>query len=176
MSEKDPQADSIISDEELDLELELDNTEDVEDLKLKLEEAREANRKINARAKIAEAKLKEKESQPTQTTEQKATQPISNPVLTAEDVEVRNLKAQGVSNDEIVYLKKLAAVNGTSIIEAQSDELFSAFKSKKEEQEKSEKSKLGASRGSSSVKREKDYSTPGLSDEEHKEIWKRQNS
>lgn len=176
MSEKDPQADSIISDEELDLELELDNTEDVEDLKLKLEEAREANRKINARAKIAEAKLKEKESQPTQTTEQKATQPISNPVLTAEDVEVRILKAQGVSNDEIVYLKKLAAVNGTSIIEAQSDELFSAFKSKKEEQEKSEKSKLGASRGSSSVKREKDYSTPGLSDEEHKEIWKRQNS
>ena len=176
MSEKDPQADSIISDEELDLELELDNTEDVEDLKLKLEEAREANRKINARAKIAEAKLKEKESQPTQTTEQKATQPISNPVLTAEDVEVRILKAQGVSNDEIVYLKKLAAVNGTSIIGAQSDELFSAFKSKKEEQEKSEKSKLGASRGSSSVKREKDYSTPGLTDEEHKEIWKRQNS
>jgi len=157
--------------EELELESNLDNTDDVEALKEQLEREREARRQITARAKKAEEKLRSVSSQTTPTVDQKPSQTINN-TLTAEDVEVRILKAQKVSEDEITMLKKIAAVNGTSIIEAQADDMFISFKQRKEEQEKADKAKLGASRGSGSVKKEKDVSSPGLSDVEHKELWR----
>lgn len=171
MSEQDELEVSTTNDnEELELESNLDDTDDIDALREQLEQAREAKRQILARAKNAEAKLKSMSSQTTQS-QPKPSQPINN-ILTTEDVEVRILKAQKASDDEIVMLKKIAAVNGTSIIEAQSDEMFISFKERKEEQEKADKAKLGASRGSGSVKKEKDVSSAGLSDAEHKELWR----
>ena len=172
MSEQDELELSTINDnEELELESNLDDTEDVEALKEQLSQAREAQRQILARAKKAEAQLKERTSQGTPRVEQKPTQNINN-TLTAEDVETRILKAQKVTDDEIVMLKKIAAVNGTGIIEAQNDDMFITFKQRKEDQEKSEKAKLGASRGSGSVKKEKTVSSAGLTDAEHKALWR----
>lgn len=173
MSEKDPQADSIISDEELELEHEQDDTEDVDALKEQLEKAREAQRQILARAKKAEAQLKERPSQDNQTVEQKPTQTIS--ALTAEDVEVKILKTQKVSDTEIAFLKKIAAINDTSLIEAMDDPIFITLKEKREAEEKSEKARLGASRGSGSIRKEKTTNTVGLSKDEHKELWRKAN-
>lgn len=121
---------------------------------------------VLARAKAAEAKLK---ANPTRSITQ------TQNVLTEEAVDTKILKAQGTTDAQITMLKKLAAVNKTSIIEAQNDDIFKAYKSKEEAEAKAEKAKLGASRGSGSVKKEKDLSSPGLSEAEHKERWLAQN-
>lgn len=169
MSEQDTEVlEATNSNEELELDNELEDTEDVEALKEQIEKQRIANQQILARAKKAEAENKTLKGKPAEATQ------ISNN-LSSEDVEVSILKAQKVSEDEIAYLKKLAKVNGTSIIDAQNDEIYLGWKAKKEADEKSEKAKLGASRGSGSVKKEKTINSPGLSDEEHKALWKEQN-
>lgn len=171
MSDQDNEVlEATISNEELELDTELGDTEDVEMLREQIERQKIANQQILARAKKAEAENKSlkgaKSDQSTQTT-------INN--LSSEDIEVTILKAQKVSEDEITYLKKLAKLNGTSIIEAQSDEIFTAFKAKKEATEKSERAKLGASRGSGSIKKEKEINTPGLTDQDHKDLWRQRN-
>lgn len=154
---------ATMSDEELELDNELEDTDDVEALKEALKKEKTAKQQILARAKKAEAQLKEKKPAESFT---------NNNTPTHEDVETKILKAQGVSDDEIEYLKKLSKLNNTSIIEAQSDDIFKAFKSKKEAEEKAEKAKLGASRGSGSQKRDKNFNSKGLSDDEHKELWR----
>lgn len=166
MSEEDKKVvEATNSNEEENFEDEIQDTEDVDVLKDTIEKDRIAKQQILARAKKAEAELKAlKEKKP------EATQFNNN--LTGEEIEITILKAQKVSEDEINYLKKLAKVNGTSIIDAQNDELFTAFKAKKEAEEKSEKAKLGASRGSGSVKKEKEINSPNLSEADHKELWK----
>jgi len=172
MSHDDQEVESTISNEELELEQEQDDTEDVEELKEQLTKAREAQRQILARAKKAEAQLKERPSQVTKD-EAKPTQ-FTN-TLTAEDVEVKILQTQKVSEDEIAYLKKIAAINGTSLIEAMEDPIYTGFKDKKEADKKSENARLGASRGSSSVRKENTTSTPGLSKADHKDLWRKAN-
>lgn len=154
-------------DEEQNLDEQIEDTDDVDALKEALEKERIAKQQILARAKKAEAEAKELKTKATD----KPSQNINN-TLTADDVEVKILKAQGLSEDEINYLKRLAKVNETSIIESQSDELFQAFKLKKQEAEKAEKAKLGASRGSGTVKQSKTVSSAGLTDEEHKQLWR----
>lgn len=164
MSQEDNEVlETINSNEEENLENEIDNdTDDIEVLREALEKEKIAKQQILARAKKAEALLKEKKDQPSQITS----------TLTSEDVETKILKAQGIPDDEINYLKKIAVLNGTSIIEAQSDEIFKAFKSNKEATEKAANAKLGASRGSGSARKEKTFATKGISDEEHKEMWR----
>jgi hypothetical protein len=151
MSEQDEEVlETTSSNGEENSDQEIDNdTDDVEALREALEREKIAKQQILARAKKAEALLKENKEKPS----------LNNNVLTSDDVETKILKAQGLPDDEINYLKKLAKLNDTSIIEAQSDEIFKSFKANKEAQEKSEKAKLGASRGSGTVKKEKTFTT-----------------
>jgi hypothetical protein len=116
-----------------------------------------------ARAKKAEAQLKQKVQAPVINQNQNAP--------TDEQVEVKILKALGRSDDEITYLKKLAKVNEISLLDAQSDELFISFQKKREDEGKAQKAKLGASRGSGQVKKEVQISSPGLTKEQHKALW-----
>lgn len=165
MSDEDklPQ-DGTNPDENLELDNELEDPEDVDALKTSLEKQTEIARTAWIRTKKAEAELKAlKEKKPDATL---------NNNLTTEDIETSILKAQKVSDDEITYLKKLAKVNGTSIIDAQNDEIYTGWKAKREAEEKSEKAKLGASRGSGSAKKEKEINSPNLSEADHKELWK----
>lgn len=120
-----------------------------------------------ARAKKAEALLK--------TTQKTEAKPIIQNALSEEEVEIKILKAAGRSEDEITYLKKLARVNEVSLLDAQSDDLFLGFQKKREDEVKAQKAKLGASRGSGSVKKERTINSSGLTDAEHKELWKSQN-
>lgn len=170
MSEQDQVQDLAINEsQDQELEINLDDSEDVELLKQEIEKERTAKAQILARAKKAEAELKATKQSKTDAPQQINNQAPSN---TSDDVDVKILKAQGTSQDEIEYLKKIAAVNGTSVIDARNDELFIAFKAKKEADEKAQKAKLGASRGSGTVKKDAGFNTQGLSQEEHRRLWR----
>lgn len=158
------QQEAIIPDENLELEPEQDNTEDVETLKARLAEKEAFARQAIARAKKAEAEAKALKEKP------QAPQDINN--TSSDDVDVKILKVQGIPQDEIDYLQKIARVNGTNVIEARNDELFKAYLVKKEADAKAQKARLGASRGSGTVKKEKGFNTPGLSKEEHRALWR----
>lgn len=171
MSEQDEQVvDSATSgSQEQELEINLGETTDedtVESLKAKLEEANaklvkeaEARRQLTARAKSAEAK-------PAQVKPQ-----INNQLDTA-TVEKLLLKSQGMSDELLGELETLAKVRGKSILDTQTDPIFVALKEAKEAEVKKSKATLGTSKGSGTVKATKDFNTAGLSDEDHKELWK----
>lgn len=152
------------NEQDQELELNLDSGEDIEAIKTQLAEANKKLEQFNnvvARAKAAEAKLK---------TQTEAPQ-INNNSLSEESVDVKILESQGTTEEAITYLKKLAKVNGTSVLAAQQDEIYKTWKSNKDAEVKAQKAQLGASRGSGQGKVEKSTTTPHLSDEEHKELW-----
>jgi hypothetical protein len=166
MSEQDQDAVTTTTEQDTELDLNLDDTEDVEALKQKLADADEAKRQITARAKKAEEEVKRLKA-----TSSETTHTINNSSLTEESVDVKILESQGVDSDSIAYLKKLAKVNGTSILAAQSDDIYKTWKSNQEATAKAEKAKLGASRGSGSARQEKAFTSANLSDEDHKALW-----
>jgi len=168
MSEQNEQVlDATNSNEELDLELELDDTEDVEAQEKTYSESE--FKQVLARAKRAEAEakaLKPKQSN--------ATQSINN-TLSEESIDIKILKSQGMDDELLKELTDLSKLRKKSPLEMQSDPLFLAIKKQREDEAKSEKSKLGASRGSGQVKKEKSLSSPGLTDAEHKALWRERN-
>ena len=91
---------------------------------------------------------------------------------------MKNLKShERQSYDELLNgMRDLAKIRGKSILEVQNDPIVLAMKEVKDKEAKEKTSKLGASRGSPSVKKEKDVTTPNLSDEDHKELWKARNN
>jgi hypothetical protein len=156
---------------EQETEITLDETteeETVESLTAKLSEANaklekeaEARRQLTARAKTAEAK---------------AVKPVAPQVVNngidETTIEKKILKSQGMSDELLSELVALSQVRGKSLLDTQSDPIFIAFKEFKEKEEKSAKANLGASKGSGSIKKGKDFNTPNLTPEEHKEMWK----
>ena len=118
---------------------------------------------IVARAKKAEAELKAlKDAGPT------APQTSNVPDI---DLDSRILKSQGMSDELLNALKKVASVTGKSLIDAQADEVFIAIKNKSEVEEKSSRASLPASKGSGAAKAKEDTTIPNLSAEKHKELW-----
>ena len=157
--------------QEQETEITLEETTDeetVESLKAKLDEANaklekeaEARRQLTARAKTAEAN---------------AVKPIEKPQLNngidLATMEKTILKSQGMSDDLLGELVALSKVRGKSLLDTQSDPIFIALKDAKDAEAKKAKANLGASKGSGTVKTTKGFDTPGLSAEEHKEMWK----
>lgn len=83
------------------------------------------------------------------------------------DMDERILKSQGMPNELLTQLKKVAAIEGLSLLDAQADPLFVAMKEKFEKEKRIKDASLGSSRGSGSAKARKSPSTPGLTREEH---------
>lgn len=96
---------------------------------------------------------------------------INNNNNNSVSIEETVLKAQGLEEDEIDMLKKVSAISGVSLIDAQKDTVFKLWKEKQEAEEKSRKASMGTSKGSS-AKTQKGFNTPGLSEAEFKEMWK----
>lgn len=115
-----------------------------------------------ARAKKAEALIIKNKKAPV------AEKPTEQ--ATPSNVEEIVLQANGMSDELLTQLKKVAAINGTSLIKAQNDPIFVAVKEKFEREIKQESASLGASKGAGSVKAQKTFATPGLSAEEHKKL------
>lgn len=93
----------------------------------------------------------------------------NNNTLTREEA---ILFAKGFSEEAVEKLNQVAKATGKTLTEAQNDELFTAWQEKKEAEAKAEKARLGASKSSGSAKSSTGFTTPGLSAEEHKKLWK----
>jgi len=90
-------------------------------------------------------------------------------------IEETVLKAQGTPADELDYLRKVAKVENISLVDAKTNPLFVAWKEQKDARVKAEEARLGASKGSGRATAKKDFSTPNLSEEDHKALWKQIN-
>lgn len=82
------------------------------------------------------------------------------------------LIAKGRSEEDLDLLHTIAKGKGISLLDAEKHALFTAYEEKKAEEMKKEQARLGASKGSGSAKPSTGFSTPGLSAEEHKKLWK----
>lgn len=121
------------------------------------------NKKLFERAKKAEADLKALKS---------AKQPVKQKQASSSvDVEETILLANGMDEELVEQLKKVAQVQGLSLIKAQNDPIFVAVKEKFEKDKKQEQASMGASRGSGQSKPRKDFKTPGLKEDEFKEMF-----
>jgi hypothetical protein len=140
-----------------------DGTEDVVTLTREEHEVllKKANAVPNilARAKKAEEKAKEVRRPEVQ----------SSP--SSPDIDERILKANGMPDELLKDLKAIAQVRGNTLLDAVKDPLFVTLKESYEKEQKVKSASLGASRGSGEAKPKKDATTPGLSREEHKEIY-----
>lgn len=98
----------------------------------------------------------------------KATETVNQP--SSVNVEETVLKAQGMPNELLTQLKKVASLEGISLIDAQKNDLFVAVKDKYEKAQTTKAASVGTSRGSGKVSVKKTVNTPGLSREEHKAL------
>lgn len=149
--------------EEEELETSEDTAEESEDDSVTLSKA-ELN-KLKRKA-IAYDHAKSK-----QETKPEVKKVINNNNNNSVSIEETVLKAQGLEEDEIDMLKKVSAISGVSLIDAQKDTVFKLWKEKQEAEEKSKRASMGTSKGSS-AKTQKGFNTPGLSEAEFKEMWK----
>lgn len=121
------------------------------------------NKKLFERAKKAEAEVKALKG-PKPPAEAKPSSPV--------DVDERILLANGMAPALMKELKKVAKINESGLIEAQTDPIFVAVKEKFEKEQKQKNASMGASRGSGSPAPKKSANTPGLSREEHQKMAK----
>lgn len=168
-----------MSEEIVTQEVELDEETDTEEVDLEVEEEIEDTEEIDiedvadaepidweARAKKAEALLVQRKKQAKEVKTQ------NTPSLSEEVVEKKILQSQGMSEDLLKQLTKIARVNGTGLIEAQQDPIFIAIKEKAEEDAEKARTRLKASKGSGQVRKGKDFTTRDLTEEEHKQLWR----
>jgi L-lactate utilization protein LutC len=139
---------------------------DVEQLKEALLKERTAKQQILARAKKAEEQLKALKPQ--------ADKP--EPKHDYPDVDERILKANGMPDELLKELKTIARARETNLIDAQNDVLFKLIKENFEKETKQKEASLGSSKGSGNAQAKKSPSTPGISRDEHKAMWKQMNS
>ena len=83
------------------------------------------------------------------------------------------LIAKGRSEDELDLLHTIAKGKGVSLLDAEKNPLFLAYEEKQAEEKKKEDARLGASKGSGYYEAKDDFNKPGLTNEEHKELWKK---
>lgn len=146
MSEQDPEAESTISDEELELDLNLDGTEDADELKEKLANAEKAKKQILARARKAEAEnktLKEATPKPA----------VETPVQTDDDKlwDIAELMTQGYTKSDAEFIKNNG---GTAALKDPNSYVSIALKGIKEQRRaEAEASKTDDSSGMTSVER-----------------------
>ena len=151
-----------------DIEITLDDTEDVEALKARIAEKDTFARQAVARAKKAEAELRTLKDKPVDATQ-------LNNGLSKEETELLILQSKGIDTELLDEMKTLAKVRGKSVLEVENDPIFIKMKEEREAKAKAEKSKLGASRSSGAVKPQKSFSTPRLTEEEHREMFRNLN-
>lgn len=132
------------------------------DYRLQLEKERKKAYELEQRLKKERAKNKQRSD-------------LSSPdvPVDANAIQEQVLKAQGMSEELINVLKTISEEKGTDLISSQSDDYFLYRKEKMEQEARDKEAQLGASKGSGAGKSKKDFSTPGLSPEDHKAMWKK---
>lgn len=126
----------------------------------------ETNKKLYIRAKKAEEELKRIKKE--LTTDQPKTEAKTGD-LTDMREEIK-LYAQGLSDEDVEMVKKIAKIENISLTEAKNSATYNIYKEKLERQKKEELSNLGASK-SSNTKKEKSVSE--MTREEHQAFIKK---
>jgi len=137
--------------------------ETLETPEIDVEQLQATNKKLYERAKKAEAELKTV----------KGNSPVRKEAEASPDsfsVEETVLLANGMNEQLLEKLKKVAKLEGLSLIKTQANPIFVAVKERFELEQKQKKASLGASRGSGNVEVKKDFRTPNLTREEHKKM------
>jgi len=83
------------------------------------------------------------------------------------------LFAQGLSEEEVQYADKISKIDGVSLTEAVKTSIFKSWKTENEKAAKAQEASLGSSKGSGVKKAEKSFTTPGLSDDDHKALFQK---
>ena len=97
--------------------------------------------------------------------------------ISEETIEVKILKSKGISDEDVNELKALAKLRGKSLLEVEAnDPLWKSMLNERETELKKKQATLGASRGSTTARPQKTTATPGLSGEDHKNLWKELNN
>lgn len=125
----------------------------------------ERNRKLWAR--LQREKNKGKPATPPAPAAPQQPKPAAPDSLTRDEAIVI---AKGYSEEELEQAKKVAALEGVKVTEAVNSDLFKDWKKRRDEAARQQNAQLPASRGSRATQK-KSFSTPGLSDEEHKALF-----
>jgi hypothetical protein len=114
---------------------------------------------------IAERKAKKLEAPaPKQTTKKAETNGLTeDDILTITTIQDKDL---------INTAREIAKLKGITLAEAADSTMFRLAKAEREEAIRQEKVSMEASRGSGNRGKKKDFKTSGLSDAEHKELWR----
>ena len=155
----------ILAAEEQDVDTSVDS--ETNDTLNEEEISTEAYANQKRRAEKAEAKLKELKDTIGEKTEEKTEEKAQTGLTREEAI----LFAQGLSEAEINHASKIAKVDGTSLTEAVGGDFFKTWKKSNEDKVRSEKAQLGTSKGSPKVEGKKDFNTPNLSKDDHKELF-----
>jgi len=156
----------ILAAEEQDVDTSVDS--ETNDTLNEEEISTEAYDNQKRRAEKAEAKLKElKDSLGDEPKTEEKVQKEQTGLTREEAI----LFAQGLSEEEINHASKIAKVDGTSLTEAVGGDFFKTWKKSNEDKVRSEKAQLGTSKGSPKVEGKKDFNTPNLSKDDHKELF-----
>jgi hypothetical protein len=148
------------NDTDVDVEVEVkeddsaDSSDDIEKLKAE-----------NAKLKAILIRKKKGESEGKEVKPQAQTEGLSKDELIA--------FAQGHSEEEVEMLKKISQVEGVSLKDAKESVMFKAYKDAKDAEIKAQKAQLSASKGSGGKGAQKAFNTPGLSRDEHRELFKK---
>lgn len=137
--------------------------EDTVDASEQLEELQ----KQNAQLKNYVKKLKGKKEE-TRTDLETPDVPVSDNAI-----QKQVLKANGMDESLIEVLEFISKEKGVDLLTAQSDGYFKHKQEAFEVEKREKEAQLGASKGSGAGKPKKTVSTPGLTKEEHKRMWKK---
>lgn len=137
----------------------------VEELKEQLRISEEKRDKLYARLKRQDKDDDGSEKTRQTAKKDEASQPAS---LTRDEAIVI---AKGFSEEELEHAKKVAVLENCTPVQALDNDLFKDWKAKRDKVAKEQAAQLPASKGARATVK-KSLSTPGLSDEEHKQLAK----
>ncbi len=158
------------NDEELEDEPAPPANETPEQKDARLAAMSERNKKLWARNQRLKKKLAKGPTAAAPVTPTTPVAPVTPAAAPALSKEEAILYAKGFSEEEVAHAQKVAALQGVKLTDAVNDDLFTTWKTKREEETKQSKAQLGASRGSRATVK-KTLATPGLSDDEHKALF-----
>lgn len=135
----------------------------------------DTNKKLYARAKSAEAEAKrvkelEEEIKKLKETPTPESAPAAPEGMSREEA---ILFAKGLSLEEVDKAKAISALEGTGLLAAVESDIFKAWKTTVDNRKKDEDAELENSGGSPKAKKKIDFNTPGLTDEQHRELFKK---
>lgn len=148
-------------------------TEDVdEESRAEVEKYKKIAEDQKVRAEKAESKLKKsKSSVETETPKKETSTQTEGDSLSRDEAK---LYARGLTDEQVDKVAQIAKMEDITLDEASKSDYYTIWNDKQEKEQKQEKAQMRASRGGKAEVK-KTFDTPGLSQEEHKALWKEAN-